>query len=250
MPTFIRTLAARYDHGHDIGDHAHGWGQLIYASSGAIHVTACSQAWLIPSARAVWLPPGTPHRLRMRGCTRLRTLYIPPPHCAGLAPAPCGLIVSPLLRELILELVRIGHVGTADPLHRAVGDTLLVMLARAERLPLCVRLPADRRALRVAETLLAHPGSCDTLQSIAAACGATLRTMQRKFLAETGMPLSEWRQLARLMLAASLLLDGTSVTEAALEVGYAGVSAFIHAFRAKLGQTPTEFRLAATALAK
>lgn len=248
METFIRTLGARYDHGHEIGDHTHGWGQLIYTSSGAIHVTVAGQAWLIPSARAVWLPPDTPHRLRMRGTTRLRTLYIPPAHCAELAPRPLGIMVSPLLRELILELLQIGHITTADRAHRAVGEAMLVMLARAERLPLALRLPRDGRAIRVAETILGCPGSGQSLDAIATNCGASLRTIQRKFLDETGMPLSEWRQFARLMAAAALLLDGKSVTDAALEAGYSGVSAFIHAFRGKLGQTPSRFRLAVSAL--
>jgi AraC-like DNA-binding protein len=245
MATFLRTLAARYDHGHEIGDHAHGWGQLIYASSGAIHVAAAGQAWLIPSARAVWLPPGTPHRLRMRGTTRLRTLYIPPARCAALAPRPLGLMVSPLLRELILELVRFGHIDADDRAHGAVAEAMLVMLGRAERLPLSLTLPTDRPAARVAEAILADPGNNQPLDDIAASFGASLRTLQRRFLAETGMTLSEWRQLARLMVGAALLLDGKSVTEAALEAGYSGVSAFIHAFRGKLGQTPSGFRAAA-----
>jgi AraC-like DNA-binding protein len=244
MGTFIRTLGARYDHGHEIGDHDHGWGQLIYASGGAIHVTAAGQAWLIPSARALWLPPGTPHRLRMRGTTILRTLYIPPVHCAALALVPLGIMVSPLLRELILELVRIGHVDAADRGHCAVGEAMLVMLARAERLPLALTTPTDRRAMRVAEAILANPGSGESLDAIASDGGASLRTIQRLFLDETGMPVSEWRQLARLMAAAALLLDGKSVTDAALEAGYSGVSAFIHAFRSKLGQTPSAFRQA------
>jgi AraC-like DNA-binding protein len=245
MRTFIRTLAARYDHGHEIRDHDHGWGQLVHASSGAIHLTAAGQAWLIPSARAVWLPPGTPHRLRMRGTTRLRTLYIPPDQCAALAPVPLGIMVSPLLRELIMELVRLGHADADDHCHRAVGEAMIVTLARAERLPLALRLPIDRRALRVAEAILADPASNQPLDGVAASCGASLRTLQRRFLEETGMPLSAWRQLARLMVGATLLLDGKSVTEAALEAGYSGVSAFIHAFRGKVGQTPSGFRQAA-----
>jgi AraC-like DNA-binding protein len=247
MQTLIRTLAARYGHGHEIGDHDHGWGQLVYASAGAIHVLASGQAWLIPPSRAVWLPPSTPHRLRMRGTTRLHTLYIPPVHCDGLAPAPLGLTVSPLLRELIEELVRIGHIDAADRFHRALAEALLITLSRAERLPLSLRLPSDRSALRVAETILASPASSQTLDAIATKCGASLRTIQRRFLEETAMPLSEWRQLARLMAAAALLIDGNSVTDAALEGGYAGVSAFTHAFRGKLGQTPSAFRQAASA---
>jgi AraC-like DNA-binding protein len=243
--SFIRTLGAAYDHGHEIGDHDHGWGQLVYASSGAIHVVAAGQTWLIPPARAVWLPPDTRHRLRMRGATRLRTLYIPPAHCGGLAPGPLGLDVSPLLRELIMEIVRIGHVDLGDQYHRAVGEALLVMLARAVGSPLALTLPTDRRALRVAQAILAGPGNGEPLDEVALRCGASLRTIQRKFQDETGMPLSEWRQTARLMEAAALLLDGKSVTEAALEAGYSGVSAFIHAFRGKLGQTPSAFRQAA-----
>ena len=94
VATFLRTLSAQYDHGHEIGDHDHGWGQFVYASSGAIHVTAAGQTWLIPSARAVWLPPGTPHRLRMRGATRLRTVYVPPERCAALPVIPLGLGVT------------------------------------------------------------------------------------------------------------------------------------------------------------
>jgi AraC-like DNA-binding protein len=242
METFIRTLSARYDHGHEIGDHVHGWGQLVYAANGAIHVTAAGQSWLIPSARAVWLPPGTPHRLRMRGATRLRTLYIPPEHCTGLFPAPLGIAVTPLLRELILELVRIGHVSAADRSHRALGKAMLVMLARAERLTLFLTMPVDRRALQVARAILADPANEILLDTLASENGGSLRTIQRRFADETGMSLSEWRQVARLMTAAALLLDGESVTDTAFRSGYAGVSAFIHAFRRMVGQTPSAFR--------
>ena len=138
--------------------------------------------------------------------------------------------------------MRIGHIDAADCSHRAIGEAMLVMLARADRLPLALRLPMDRRAMRVAEIILANPGSAQTLDALSAQCGASLRTIQRLFLEETGMPLSEWRQLARLIAAAAFLLDGKSVTDAALEAGYSGVSAFIHAFRGKLGQTPSAFR--------
>ncbi len=242
MATFVRSLSARYDHGHEIGDHAHGWGQLVYAAKGAIHVTAAGQAWLIPSARAVWLPPGTPHCLRMRGETALRTLYIPPVHCKDLFLLPLGIAVTSLLRELILELARIGHVGMEDRSHRAIGEAMLVTLARAERLPLTLTLPVDRRALHVARAILADPASERLLDGLAAESGGSLRTVQRRFVEETGMSLSEWRQVARLMNAAALLLDGQSVTDAAFGAGYAGVSAFIAAFRRKTGQTPLEFR--------
>lgn len=242
MSTLLRTLRASYDHGHEIDDHAHGWGQLVYAASGAIHVAAVGCVWLIPPARAVWLSPGTKHRLRMRGDTRLRTVYVPPDRCAVLSAVPIGLSVAPLLRELILELSRTGAIDAADPFHRAIGEAFLAALARAERLPLVLVMPVDRRAVRVADAILADPADGSDLDRLVRDSGASLRTIQRRFLVETGMPLSEWRQQARLIAGAGSLLDGHSVTEAALAAGYSGVSAFIHAFRRRFGQTPSQFR--------
>jgi len=242
MSNFFRTLSVRYDNGHEIGDHAHGWGQLVYAASGAIHVAAVGCVWLIPSARAVWLSPGTRHRLRMRGETRLRTVYVPPERCATLSSAPLGLSVTPLLRELILELARTGLIDEANPFHSVIGEAFLAVLARAEHLPLVLTMPVDRRAMRVAEAILADPVDTADLGQLARASGGSLRTIQRRFVVETGMAVSEWRQQARLIAGAGSLLDGRSVTEAALTAGYSGVSAFIYAFRSKFGQTPSAFR--------
>lgn len=245
MPNVLRTLSACYDHGHKIGHHSHGWGQLVYAATGAIHVATVGHVWLIPSARAVWLSPDTPHSLKMRGETRLRTIYVPSERCTNLPSEPIGVSVVPLLRELILELARIGLVSEHDPFHRAMGDALLVALARAKRLPLVLAMPIDRRAARVAEAILAGVAVDSGLNALVTGSGGSLRTIQRRFLEETGMALSEWRQQARLIAGAGLLLDGRSVTEAALEAGYSGVSAFTHAFRCRIGQTPSQFRTAA-----
>lgn len=242
MSILLRTLRVRYDHGHEIGDHVHGWGQLVYAASGAIHVAAVGSIWLIPSARAVWLSPGTTHRLRMRGETQLRTVYVPPEQCATLSNAPLGLSVVPLLRELILELSRIGVIDGADLFHSAIGEAFLATLARAERLPLMLIMPIDRRAMRVAEAILSDPADVVDLSRLVRDSGGSLRTIQRRFHVETGMALSEWHQQARLIAGAGTLLDGHSVTEAALAAGYSGVSAFIHAFRKRFGHTPSQFR--------
>ncbi len=241
MATMLRTLRARYDHGHRIGDHHHAWGQLVYAAGGAVHVTASTKTWLIPSARAVWLPPGATHQLRMRGTTRLRTIYVPHARCAGLADAALGLAVTPLLRELILELARLGHVDEDDPHQAALGNAFLWTLRDAKPCPLALTMPMDRRALRLAEHLQSDPASHVPLVQLARQCGASLRTLQRIFLGETGMALSEWRQMARLMVAATCLLDGQSVTSAALSAGYAGTSAFVYAFRKTVGETPSAF---------
>ena len=69
--------------------------------------------------------------------------------------------------------------------------------------------------------------------------GASLRTIERCFLVETGVAVGEWRRRVRLFHALGLLEHGTSVTEAAYAIGYASLSAFTQAFARQFGRTPT-----------
>jgi AraC-like DNA-binding protein len=52
------------------------------------------------------------------------------------------------------------------------------------------------------------------------------------------MPFGLWRQKARLLESVRVLVGGASVTDAALESGYASVSAYIAAFKQTFGCTP------------
>jgi AraC-like DNA-binding protein len=63
----------------------------------------------------------------------------------------------------------------------------------------------------------------------------------RVFSAEVGMTFGRWRQQARLFAAIEMLVEGKSVTEAAVSVGYDSVSAFIQMFRTMLGSTPQAY---------
>ena len=91
----------------------------------------------------------------------------------------------------------------------------------------------------MAETLREEPASQAGLAELAHASGASPRTIQRLFLAETGLPFAQWRQRLRLLHGAASLGAGKSVTESALDAGYSGTSAFIAAFRKHFGFTPS-----------
>ena len=242
MTFLIRTLAATYYDGHHIEAHAHPWGQLIYAATGVMRVRAGDMLWIVPPARAVWAPAGVRHEIWARGDYAMRTLYIEP----GLAerlPAECRAIeVPPLLRELIVHIVRLGMLKSEDPAHRRLAGVAVDELAMAEVLPLSLPLPCDPRALRAAERLREDPAAGIELAELARHAGASARTLQRLFLEETGLRFSEWRQRLRLLHAAGLLGSGASVTSAGLEAGYAGSSAFIAAFRKQFGCTPARMR--------
>jgi AraC-like DNA-binding protein len=153
--------------------------------------------------------------------------------------------VEPLLRELVLHVVARSRLNALDPQDARLIGVVVDRIAAAQPLALSLPNPRDRRARAAAERLRAEPSAAFDLEALAAASGASPRTLQRLFKAETGLRLTEWRQKLRLLEAASQLSAGASVTEAGFAAGYASTSAFVNAFRRRLGCTPLRYRAGA-----
>jgi AraC-like DNA-binding protein/quercetin dioxygenase-like cupin family protein len=237
----VRGLAVTYGDRSRLARHTHPWAQLVYAASGVMVVSTPQASWLVPPTRAIWVPGGTPHEIEMRGTVAMRTLYLAP---AGDDPrlSVCRAIeVAPLLRELILHIVRQGMLDDR-PEHGRLEALLVDLLAAGETAPLELPLPADPRARAFAERLLAEPGNPAPLADLAHGSGASLRTLQRLFLAETRLSLEAWRGRARMQQAVVSLSTGAPVTLAALDAGYQSPSAFIAAFKKTFGVTPARWR--------
>ena len=235
-----RSLDTSYGDGYVLPPHRHGWHQLLYASSGAMTVFAGQMSWMIPPGRAVFIPAGETHSIRMWGMVAMRSLYFPADFAvAALKINECRVIsVTPLLRELVLKVVELSALDS-----RIVAEVHLMMVLMSEISaapiePLALRLPVDTRALAAANRVLKDPAGVANLNELARQCGMSPRTLERLFRAETGMRFSMWRQKARLLESVRLLVEGGSVTNAALDSGYSSVSAYISAFKQTFGYTP------------
>jgi AraC-like DNA-binding protein len=147
--------------------------------------------------------------------------------------------VSALLRELILHACALATLNFRKERQRHVIDLIVDHLESIQTVSLQLPNPTDARALRVAGALLASPGEQRTLTQVCKITGAGRRTIERRFLEETGMTFGKWRQQLRLMQAMRLLAEGAKITHAALEAGYSTPSAFIFMFRKTLGTTPS-----------
>lgn len=232
-----------YPRGARLGLHMHREAQLLFASSGIMQVTTPKGRWLVPPARAVWLPPQIEHAVDVLADLQMRALLIPfdrvekHPEAQRLN-REFVVTVGPLLRETILAVFKKDvHPERIDLL----TDLVLFELIEDEDAATFVPLPNDPRALRVANMVLADPAGNQELELLAHAAGASARTITRLFPVETNLTFKEWRQRARIMAAVEALGSGrVSIKQLSMQLGFSSVAAFGHAFRQVMGMTPGE----------
>ncbi len=234
----VSSLAYEYPARYQIPDHAHDSDQVIYAPRGVMEVSVGQRFWLIPPQFAIWVPARTVHRIRMPAAVSMRTLYLRRGLAPGL-PATCRVLhVGPLLRELIVEAVRIGQLRSRNRLHRTLRDLIVSQLQNAAPVPIFMTLPKDARALAVAQAVLTNQNRNFTFATLCADAGASVRTIERAFQRDVGLSFEAWRRQARLMKAIEILVAGRSVKEAAFEVGYQRSGTLVKVFRQTMGVTP------------
>jgi AraC-like DNA-binding protein/quercetin dioxygenase-like cupin family protein len=237
----VRTAAADFPSGFAIDRHAHTWSQLIYAASGVMTVWTEEGSWVAPPHWAIWAPAGVAHAIRFSGPSAMRTIYIRPAEAGVLMPRCSVVVVSPLLRELILRAVGIGILDERTPSHRAIASLIVDEIRDRPTPALGLPMPSSPRTKAAAEQLLVDTRSSVSVARLAGSVGLSARTLERRFLAETGVTLGRWRRHAVLTEALRQLASGQPVKIVAARVGYATPSAFISAFRAAFGTTPMRY---------
>ncbi|TCM20671.1 AraC family transcriptional regulator [Novosphingobium sp. PhB165] len=234
----IAAFASEHPNGEHIAPHSHPRAQLIHTLTGVMTVTCAEGSWVVPTGRAVWMPPEVEHAIRIAGDVSMRTLFVGPDARSDL-PVTCEVIeISPFLREALVE-------ATAIPLDYAPGgrdervmELILDEITAAPRLHMHVPLPRDRRLMRLCEVMIADPSAPVTLEGLAAKVHVSGRTLARMFHRELGMSFGAWLRRMRLLLSLPRLAAGATVLEVALEHGYDSPSAFTAMFRRELGLPP------------
>jgi AraC-like DNA-binding protein len=199
------------------------------------------RGWIVPPSRALWIPAGTVHEIRINSAVEMRSLYIEPAAAEGMWAGCVVLEVTSLARELILRA------GALAPAYDEDGEDGLLMrllLAEIRRLPVCaldLPLPESADLARLCERVLNDLSARRACPTQAAELSISTRTLYRRFLKETGITFARWQQQARLLDAIRRLAGGAAVTATALDLGYESTSAFSAMFRRSLGQAPRAF---------
>jgi len=241
LPAPVVAYARDFEDGDALPSHRHPRAQLLHTLSGVMEVATRNDTWVVPAHRALWVPPGVRHGIRMIGRVRMRTIYVRPAAARVLAERSRAVAVTPLLRELILRAIELQATGAEARLRDLVTALILEEIRLLPIEPLTLPMPADPRLRHLAEALAQHPTDRRGAAELALATGSSARTLARRFSAETGMTLGSWRRQARLLAGLRLLAEGRKITTVALDLGYDNPSAFGEAFRRAFGTTPGRY---------
>jgi AraC-like DNA-binding protein len=242
IPRPVLAVSNEYPASYELDRHQHRRGQLLYAAHGVLAVSTPEGAWVVPPERAVWIPGGTPHSVRMVGAVSTRSVLIETGLCASLGPACRVLGVSALLRSLLVAAAEIPTQYALGSRDSMVIDLLLAELERAPLIPIAVPFPITLALARKCHAFLERPSPHDTIAAWSAQLGVGRRSFTRSFRRETGMSFSEWRQQACLLIALPRLAAGEAVTSIAVDLGYDSPAAFATMFKRRLGIPPSHYQ--------
>jgi len=239
----VLAIGDTYPASFELAEHCHRRSQFLYAASGVMAVSTPEGAWVAPSERAVWIPGGMPHAVRMVGTVQTRSVLIDTGACPNRGKS-CQVVgVSPLLRQLLVAAAGLPIEYDEKGRDGLVMQLLLAEIDSAPLIPLAVPFPAHPALARRCHAFLAQPNAMATIDEWSDGLAMNRRNFTRIFRRETGMSFAEWRQQACLSVALPKLAAGESVTSVALDLGYEGPGNFSTMFKRVLGVPPSHYRV-------
>jgi AraC-like DNA-binding protein len=241
VPRPLVGIGNDYPASYELDWHRHRRGQLLYAAKGVVAVRTAQGAWVAPPERAVWIPGGVPHSVKMVGAVSTRSVLIEPDVWSSAGDRCLVVEVAALLRSLLVAA------STIEPEYQVAGRDAMVMgllvaeLARAPLVPLAVPFPANPALAAKCHAFLERPSPHDSIDGWSAELGLGRRAFTRAFRRETGMSFAQWRQQACLSVAIPRLGAGDPVTAVALDLGYESPAAFATMFKRVVGVAPSRY---------
>lgn len=221
--------------------HTHDQGQLVYPELGGLMLETGKRVVRLAPDRAAWIPGGVPHSVLIDRTFRYHSVYFD----AAFFPSESFFVVGvrPLLKELIFEVSRWSGM-TGDPDRRIrLAFVLADELRQAPGMSPGIEMPEDRRIFAICREIERDPGNVRSLPEWAHEVGASTKTIQRLFLASTGMSFQQWRNNVRMTKALELHAHGMRLLDIAIAIGYATEGAYAQAFKKFYGYPPSRLQM-------
>ncbi|MDB4837967.1 helix-turn-helix transcriptional regulator [Marinomonas sp.] len=221
--------------------HSHPRGQFLWAEKGVLRITVKGAVWVVPPTHAIWIPSNQHHQVTSETKSMIRNLYIDPSYpIRRQEKRVIMLTMTPLLREIIIKLTDTKRTLKPHQI-KHLGLIAIDELEELDPFNNYIHSGQDPRLQRLISHIVQHPNQTALLPELSNSVGASVRTIERLFKAETGMTFRQWRSRFKLMNSLTQFTEGKSSTTVAHELGYKSVSSFIATFKTQFGCTPQEY---------
>jgi AraC-like DNA-binding protein/quercetin dioxygenase-like cupin family protein len=241
-PRPIVAVGHDYPPAFELARHRHRRSQLIYAAAGVVTVATDAGAWVAPPERAVWIPAGVAHAVKMVGAVSTRSVLVDAETSRARGDRCQVLVVSSLLRALLLAATEVPRRYDIDGRDGLVMSLLVAEILQAPIVPLAVPFPRSAALARRCHGFLARPDAKIGIDEFRAPLGVSRRGFTRWFRREAGVSFASWRTQACVVAALPRLAAGETVTSVAVDLGYDSPAAFATMFKRLLGIPPSRYQ--------
>ncbi|SLM62702.1 MULTISPECIES: helix-turn-helix transcriptional regulator [Dickeya] len=239
-PVYFRSYPLQKE--TQVAVHQHPFVEFLYAREGGMRVEIEGQTLIVPVLYGVWIPAQVPHCIVATSDVLLESLYIAPDYVQLGHRGSNVVLVSDFIREFIhYATLNVPEQYDSDGEDAKLVSVLTTLLTQLPDAGFSLVWPYSAPLMRVCRAIQRAPEQPHTIEAWASQTGMSVRTFSRRFKKETGLAFSEWKKRQRLLEAVVRLKNNHSVTQVALELGYASTASFTFAFRQMFGVPPTRY---------
>ncbi|WP_336687563.1 AraC family transcriptional regulator [Chryseobacterium bernardetii] len=230
---------------HDNVLHQHKKGQLVFVESGFQYITIEERIYLLPQNHAAWIPSNVIHKTNSHSeKIKLMIMFADTDRHNSFYDEVIVFSVPPVLREMIK------YAEKWSKLKEKNADEMVFLKALFNELPhfvehslkLHICLPKDKRLEKVIEYLHGHYNTAIKIESLSELALVSSRSLERIFKKETGLTVSKYQQMLRIIKSLELLSsESFTISETAFKVGYKSVQAYTRSFQSVMHFRPTDF---------
>jgi AraC-like DNA-binding protein len=230
---------------HDNVLHKHSKAQLIYVESGFQYLTVNGKIHLLPQNHAAWIPPNAIHKTNSHSeRIKLMILFFDVNEDDLFYHEVNVFSVPPVLKEMIKYAEKWSKSIEENVDENVFLKALYSELPNfvADSIQLHISLPEDKRLTKAIKYLNNNYTKDIKMEELSEMAALSLRSIERIFKKESGLTLSKYQQILRIIKSLELLSTNKwTISEIAYKVGYKSLQAYTNSFQSVMQYRPSDF---------